>query len=54
MIVAPVAAALASILENAVRSESFFGMWFGVLLPFAHFGEPVMSIITRMPFFDAF
>src|SRR3954463_8556529 len=29
-------------------------MWFGVLLPFAHFGVPVMSIITRSPYFGAF
>jgi len=35
--------------EKLVRSESFFGMWFGVVLPFAHFGVPVMLIITRIP-----
>ena len=29
-------------------------MWFGVLPPFAHFGVPLMLIITRMPFCEAF
>ena len=28
----------ASIFANVVRSDSFFGMWFGVWLPLAHFG----------------
>jgi hypothetical protein len=36
--------------ENVVRSDRRFGMWFGVVLPFAHFGVPVMLIITRIPF----
>ena len=40
---------VASIFENVVKSESRVGMLFGVLLPFAHFGVPVMSIITRSP-----
>src|ERR1044072_3237103 len=35
---------------NAVRSLSFFGITFGALPPFAHFGVPLMSIITRCPY----
>ena len=40
---------VASIFVNVVRSLSFFGITLGALPPFAHFGVPLTSIITRMP-----
>ena len=40
---------VASIFANAVRSARCVGITFGALPPFAHFGVPLMSIITRRP-----